>query len=252
MIARILIIAGSDSGGGAGIQTDIKTVSALGGHAMTAITAITAQNTLGVTAVHPVPLDILRAQFDAVVSDIGLDAVKIGMLGNAPLAQTVADLLASLPGQVPIIFDPVMVSTSGSALADADTVAAFARLMRMAALVTPNLPELEALGGEQAVRAMGCNLLVKGGHAEGDLLTDRLIEADGTEHIWSDTRIDTRHTHGTGCTMASAIATGVAQGMSLAQAVTRARAYVRSALLCAPGLGAGHGPMGFPVEPFTL
>ena len=252
MIARILIIAGSDSGGGAGIQTDIKTVSALGGHAMTAITAITAQNTLGVTAVHPVPLDILRAQFDAVVSDIGVDAVKIGMLGNAPLAETVADLLDTLPGHVPIVFDPVMVSTSGAALADADTVAAFARLMRMAALVTPNLPELEALGGEAAVRAHGCNLLVKGGHAEGDLLTDRLIEVDGAEHVWSDTRIDTRHTHGTGCTMASAIATGLAQGMNLAQAVTRARAYVRSALLCAPGLGAGHGPMGFPVEPFAL
>lgn len=249
MIARVLIIAGSDSGGGAGIQADIKAVSALGGHAMTAITAITAQNTLGVSAVHPVPTEMVLAQMDAVLSDIGADAVKIGMIGSAETAHRVAERLELLSG-VPLVFDPVMVATSGSLLADAETIAAFTRLMRIATLTTPNLPELAALGGEAAVLAHGCALLVKGGHGDGDLLTDRLIEADGTETIWQDARIDTPHTHGTGCTLASGIAAGLAQGMSLPDAVSRARIYVRAALLSAPGLGHGHGPMGFPVEPF--
>ncbi|MCH4151303.1 MAG: bifunctional hydroxymethylpyrimidine kinase/phosphomethylpyrimidine kinase [Sphingobium sp.] len=250
MIPRILIIAGSDSGGGAGIQADIKAVSALGGHAMTAITAITAQNTLGVTAVHPVPADMVLAQMDAVICDIGVDAVKIGMIGSAHTAHAVADRLEQLSG-VPIIFDPVMVATSGSALADADTIAAFTRLMRLATLTTPNLPELAALGGEEAVRAQAQALLVKGGHGEGDTLTDRLIEADGAETLWHDTRIDTPHTHGTGCTLASAIATGLAQNMTLPDVITRARHYVRAALMRAPGLGQGHGPMGFPVEIYS-
>lgn len=244
-VARILIIAGSDSGGGAGVQADIKAVSALGGHAMTAITAITAQNTLGVAAVHPVPADMVIAQMDAVLSDIGADAVKIGMIGSAETAQAVAERLEALEG-VPVVFDPVMVATSGSALADDATIAAFERLMRLAAVTTPNLPELAALGGEAAVRAKTRALLIKGGHGDGDSLTDRLIDAEGREHEWRDSRIDTAHTHGTGCTMASAIATGLAQGMSLPDAVTRARAYVRAALLAAPGLGRGHGPVGFP------
>ncbi|MDQ4419792.1 bifunctional hydroxymethylpyrimidine kinase/phosphomethylpyrimidine kinase [Sphingobium sp. DEHP117] len=250
MIARVLIIAGSDSGGGAGIQADIKAVSALGGHAMTAITAITAQNTLGVDAVHPVPTEMVVAQMNAVLSDIGVDAVKIGMIGSAATAQAVAGELERLAG-VPIVFDPVMVATSGSALADSDTIAAFTRLMCIATLTTPNLPELAALGGEDAVRAHGCALLVKGGHGTSDLLTDRLIAADGAETLWQDARIDTLHTHGTGCTLASGIATGLAQGMSLPDAIARARAYVRAALSCAPGLGQGHGPMGFPAERFS-
>lgn len=249
-IARILIIAGSDSGGGAGIQADIKTVSALGGHAMTAITAITAQNTLGVTAVHPVPADMVLAQIDAVASDIGVDAVKIGMIGGPDVAHAIADRLKTMPG-VPVVFDPVMVSTSGSALADADTIAAFERLMRLATVTTPNLPELAALGGEMAARAKACALLVKGGHGTGDVLTDRLIEADGTETVWQDERIDTPHTHGTGCTLASGIATGLAQDMSLSDAIARARRYVRAALSSAPGLGRGHGPVGFPVAGFV-
>ncbi len=249
MIARVLIIAGSDSGGGAGIQADIKAVSALGGHAMTAIAAITAQNTLKVSAVHPVPADIVLAQMDAVIGDIGVDAVKIGMIGSAETAHRVADRLEQLSG-VPIVFDPVMVATSGSALADTETIAAFERLMDIATLTTPNLPELTALGAEDAVLSHGCALLVKGGHGPRDLLTDRLIERDCAKTIWQDTRIDTPHTHGTGCTLASAIATGLAQGMSLPEAITRARRYVRAALLSAPGLGQGHGPMGFPVEKF--
>lgn len=249
-IARVLIIAGSDSGGGAGIQADIKTVSALGGHAMTAITAITAQNTLGVNAVHPVPADMVIAQIDAVLSDIGVDAVKIGMIGSAETAQAVADRLERLV-LVPIVFDPVMVATSGAALADAGTIAAFERLMRLATLTTPNLPELEALGGEAAVRAHGCALLVKGGHGADAVIVDRLVEPDGFETLWSGSRIDTLHTHGTGCTLASAIATGLGQGMSLDESIVRARSYVHAALSSAPGLGQGHGPMGFPVEPFS-
>ena len=243
MTARILIIAGSDSGGGAGIQADIKTVSALGGHTMTAITAITAQNTLGVDAVHPVPADMVVAQMDAVISDIGVDAVKIGMIGSAETAHAVADRLEQLES-VPIVFDPVMVATSGSTLADSKTISAFERLMKVATLTTPNLPELEVLGGEDAVRAHGGAVLVKGGHGEGDELTDHLIMADGAQHVWSDPRIVTRHTHGTGCTLASAVATGLGQGMSLPDAVSRARLFVRLAIREAPGLGRGHGPMG--------
>ncbi|MFM2411334.1 MAG: bifunctional hydroxymethylpyrimidine kinase/phosphomethylpyrimidine kinase [Pseudomonadota bacterium] len=239
MTARILIIAGSDSGGGAGIQADIKTVTMLGGHAMTAVTAITAQNTLGVDAVHAVPTDIVIAQIAAVVSDIGVDAVKIGMIGSAQTARAVADCLIDL--DCPIIFDPVMVATSGSALADKETIAAFMDLIDIATVTTPNLPELDALGG---VAAIDGPLLVKGGHANGDLLVDRLI-VDGREvATWEDARIETRSTHGTGCTLATAIATGMGQGMALEQAIGRARLFVRLALNDAPGLGQGHGPMG--------
>ena len=166
-IARVLIVAGSDSGGGAGIQADIRTVTMLGGHPMTAITAITAQNTLGVQAVHPVPVDIVVAQMRSVIDDLGVDAVKIGMIGSAAIVDAVADVLAPLG--VPVVFDPVMIATSGSVLADPAAVAAFGRLMRLATLVTPNLPELAALGGEAAVRATGAALLVKGGHGEGEI-----------------------------------------------------------------------------------
>ncbi len=242
MIPRILIIAGSDSGGGAGIQADLKTVAMMGGHGMTAITAITAQNTLGVSGVEQVSTAMVLAQIDAVASDIGVDAIKIGMIGSAETAHAVADRLEAMP-KVPLVFDPVMVATSGSALADAETIAAFARLIRRAALVTPNLPELAALGGDPA--ALGVPVLVKGGHGAGEMLVDRLVMPDGGETRWEDRRIDTRHTHGTGCTLASAIAVGLGGGMALADAITRARRYVRQALAAAPGLGAGHGPMGF-------
>ena len=243
MTPRVLIVAGSDSGGGAGIQADIKTVTMLGGHAMTAVTAITAQNTLGVEAVHPVPADMVVAQMRACIGDIGADAVKIGMIGSAATAQAVAGVLDGLRG-VPVVFDPVMVATSGSVLADADTVAAFARLMRLATVVTPNLPELEALGGAAAVLALGPVLMTKGGHADGATVLDRLVGADGEIARWENPRIATRHTHGTGCTLSSAIATGLAAGMPLPAAVERAIAFVRASLERAPGLGAGHGPMG--------
>ncbi|OHT20850.1 bifunctional hydroxymethylpyrimidine kinase/phosphomethylpyrimidine kinase [Edaphosphingomonas haloaromaticamans] len=260
-IARILIIAGSDSGGGAGIQADIRTVTMLGGHPMTAIAAITAQNTLGVTAVHPVPADMVIAQIDAVAADIGVDAVKIGMIGSAATADAVAERLAAM-GEVPIVFDPVMVASSGSVLADADTVAAFGRLMRIATVVTPNAPELAALTGlpvadfAQAGRAglklfetFGCAVLAKGGHLPPmirngrPMLGDILIHDGAAVEYWND-RIETRNSHGTGCTLASGIATGLGQGMALQLAVDRARDYLRAALAAAPGLGAGHGPMG--------
>jgi len=240
--ARILIIAGSDSGGGAGIQADIKTVTMLGGHAMTAVTAITAQNTLGVDAVHMVPTQLVIDQISAVVSDIGVDAVKIGMIGNADTAHAVADCLSDL--SCPIIFDPVMVATSGAVLADADTISAFERLMQLATLTTPNLPEMEALGGKDALLARRSPLLLKGGHADGDDIIDELHLAPGQSESWRDTRIHTRSTHGTGCSLATAIATGLGQGMDLVSAIERARLFVRLALRDAPGLGQGHGPMG--------
>jgi len=246
MTARVLIIAGSDSGGGAGIQADIKAVTMLGGHAMTAITAITAQNTTGVQGVHAVPTAMVLQQIDSVAQDIGVDAVKIGMIGSAETAAAVAARLAQPDlAAAAVVFDPVMVTTSGSVLADPATIDAFRALMARAMVATPNLPELEALGGEEAVLAHGCSLLVKGGHAEGDTVIDRLLETgEGEVARWEAPRIETRHSHGTGCTLASAIACGLAQGMPLEPAVARARDFVRLALLDAPGLGAGHGPMG--------
>jgi hydroxymethylpyrimidine/phosphomethylpyrimidine kinase len=246
---RILVIAGSDSGGGAGIQADIKTITMLGGHAMTAITAVTAQNTLGVSAVHPVPTEMVLAQIDAVVGDIGVDAVKVGMIGSAFTATQVALRLASL--EVPIVFDPVMLATSGAALADEATIAAFGLLMDVATLATPNLPELARLTGDEdpiaaglaLVSRHGCAVLVKGGHDEGDALADALIEEDNLTS-WQGQRIETTSTHGTGCTLASAIAFHLACGDPLARSVERARHFVRMALLEAPGLGTGHGPLG--------
>lgn len=258
---RILIIAGSDSGGGAGIQADLKTVALLGGFGMTAITAITAQNTLGVQGVHPIPTDMVLAQMESCIGDIGVDAVKIGMIGSAQTAAAVADRLAKLD-DVPIIFDPVMVATSGSLLADDATVAAFEKLMQVATVITPNVPELQALTGatvddldslEAAAQALrdrtGAIILAKGGHlpqqAEDDrpLIHDLLIDEDMVAD-YSVERIDTRNSHGTGCTLASAIATGLGGGLSLGDAVDRAEAYVAAVLAAAPGFGQGHGPMG--------
>ena len=255
-IPRILVIAGSDSGGGAGIQADIKTITMLGGHAMTAITAITAQNTLGVDGVHTVPVDMVLAQIDAVVADIGVDAVKIGMIGSAATAEAVAEWLEALK-DVPVVFDPVMASTSGEVLADAATIAAFARLMRVATVATPNVPELAALSaltvqGEQAMivaartlaELHGCAVLAKGGHLSGSVVVDILVEAAGVVERWQDEWLDVRHSHGTGCTLASAIAMGLGAGLPLVDSVARGRGYVRAALLAAPGFGAGNGPMG--------
>ena len=201
---RILAIAGSDSSGGAGIQADIKTITMLGGYAMTAITAITAQNTTGVTAVEALSPDMVGAQIDACLADIGADAVKIGMLGSAQVADVVAERLENLA--LPVVFDPVMVATSGAVLADAATSAAFERLMALATLTTPNVPELAALGGREAMAQRGVAYLAKGGDATGPTVEDVLVRPGMADRRWRSARIETRHTHGTGCTLSSAIA----------------------------------------------
>ncbi|MDQ4088220.1 MAG: bifunctional hydroxymethylpyrimidine kinase/phosphomethylpyrimidine kinase, partial [Pseudomonadota bacterium] len=249
-VPRVLIIAGSDSGGGAGIQADIKTVTMLGGHAMTAITALTAQNTLAVEDVLPVPTDIVLRQVDVVVSDLGVDAVKIGMIGSPETAHAVAERLQGI-GDVPIVFDPVMIASSGSVLADDATIAAFERLMRSATVTTPNVPELQRLSGgsgEESARAIakryGCAVLAKGGDSPDEEIVDVLVQADGEATRWTGARIHTRHTHGTGCTLASAIAVHLGHGRGLPQAVELARSFVRRAMLAAPGFGAGAGPLG--------
>ena len=251
---RVLIVAGSDSGGGAGIQADIKTVTMMGGFAMTAITAITAQNSLGVDAVMPVPADMVLGQIDAVLSDLGADAVKIGMIGSADAATALARRLAPL--KLPSVLEPVMVAPSGSVLADGATVLAFERLMGLVTLVTPNLPELEVLygrrmRGEEDVmeaalalhRRHGCAVLAKGGHGEGRKLTDLLV-LRGEVFRHDSARVETDHTHGTGCTLASAVATGLAMGQSIERAVAEAIRYVQEAIRAAPGFGGGHGPIG--------
>lgn len=253
---KILIIAGSDSGGGAGIQADIKAVTMFGGHAMTAITAITAQNTLSVDAIAAVPTEMVLKQIEMVVNDIGIDAVKIGMIGSPETAAAVAEVLTRLDN-VPVIFDPVMVASSGAELADAATIDAFRKLMAVSRLVTPNAPELQVLSGhsietvedmEDAALALcrdaGMAVLAKGGHIKGDTVTDSLIEPGGTVTRWESPRIETLNTHGTGCTLASAAATGIGQGRALPDAVERAREYVRRAIAEAPGFGSGHGPIG--------
>lgn len=254
--ARILAIAGSDSGGGAGIQADIKTITLLGGHAMTAVTAITAQNTLGVQVIEPVGIDTVLAQIDSVVSDIGVDAIKVGMIGSAELVLALARRLAEI--DVPIVFDPVMIATSGAALADEATVAAFETLMRVATVVTPNAPELAKLTNSRLgsayeierearrmAREFACIVLAKGGHLEGNTIIDILARPDGKVHRWKDKRIESFSTHGTGCTLSSALATGLGQGLDIIEAGGRAREFVRAALKAAPGLGRGNGPMGF-------
>jgi hydroxymethylpyrimidine/phosphomethylpyrimidine kinase len=251
---RVLVVAGSDSGAGAGIQADLKTVMALGGYATTAITALTAQNTLGVHGVLPVPPAFVVLQMRVVLDDIGADALKIGMLGTAEVIAAVAD---ALPAGVPVVVDPVMVAKGGAPLLEPDAVDAMRTLLvSRAAVVTPNAPEAAALTGltvadadgmrtaADALLRMGAQaVLMKGGHLPGAEVRDLLVTPTGAE-IWAEPRIETRHTHGTGCTLASAVAVSLAQGMVLREAVARARAYVRAALAAAPGLGAGHGPMG--------
>jgi hydroxymethylpyrimidine/phosphomethylpyrimidine kinase len=262
-IARVLIVAGSDSGGGAGIQADIKTVTALGGYAMTAITAITVQDTVGVHGVHPVPLDIVAQQIEVVLADLGADAIKTGMLGDRKTVERVAKALAEAAETSPLVVDPVMVAKGGAALLPGDAVEAVRKnLLPLAALITPNAPEAERLTGlvvkdvdgqvaaGRALLAMGAEAaLVKGGHIDDALVCDVLVtEAD--VKIFEAPRIASTSTHGTGCTLASAIATGLAQGVSLPTAVEHALGYVREAIRRAPGFGKGHGPLdhGWPLR----
>ncbi len=257
MRGRVLIVAGSDSGGGAGIQADIKTVTALDGYAATAITALTAQDTHTVHAIQEVPDAFIDLQIRVVASDIGAVCVKTGMLHRRQVIETVLEaLVQTLPG-VPLVVDPVMVAKGGARLLDADTTDTINRLLLpRATVLTPNLPEAEVLTGRpirdvaDMHRAAAMLLergprwvLLKGGHLPGDDLTDLLAGADGSVHACTDTRIASRNTHGTGCTTASAIATGIAQGLDVPAAVERARAYVRAAIRTAPGLGGGNGPL---------
>ena len=256
MRGRVLIIAGSDSGGGAGIQADIKTVTMLDAYAATAITALTAQNTEGVFGVWPVPPDFIRRQIEVVLEDIGADTIKTGMLHDALVIETVAAAIGERAAAVPLVVDPVMVAKGGARLIDPDAIDGLKRLLiSRADVVTPNLPEAEVLSGKaigdvaamraagERLLALGCRaVLVKGGHLSGETVTDMLVTADGTR-VWESPRIETRHTHGTGCTLASAIAAGLAQGLDVEGAADRARAYVHRAIAGAPGLGHGHGPL---------
>ncbi|HEV7384933.1 MAG TPA: bifunctional hydroxymethylpyrimidine kinase/phosphomethylpyrimidine kinase [Phenylobacterium sp.] len=260
-LGRVLIIAGSDSGGGAGVQADIKTVTALGGYAATAITAITVQNTLGVSAAYPVPPEVIAAQARAVLDDIGADVIKTGMLGDAEAVEVVAQILDA--AGLPAVIDPVMVAKGGARLLADDAVAPVRSLLiRRAALLTPNAPEAETLTGVpvkttddlrragEILLGLGAGaVLMKGGHIPGERVVDVLVTPYG-ETVFEGERIDTRHTHGTGCTLASACAVGLAQRLSLEAAAARAWDYVHRAMLEAPGLGRGHGPLdhGWPLR----
>jgi hydroxymethylpyrimidine/phosphomethylpyrimidine kinase len=260
-LKRLLIIAGSDSSGGAGIQADIKTASAFGVYAMTAITAITAQNTTGVTAVHAVPPDIVRQQIIACLKDIGADAIKTGMLANAAIVRVVAATLKEYAPDIPLVVDPVMVATSGAALLKPDAEkTVIKQLIPLATLVTPNIPETKRLTGitrtdrvslrkaAAILRDMGAKAaLIKGGHSSKATIDDILIWEHG-EDSYGFPRIKTRHTHGTGCTLASAIAANLAKGQPLPIAVAKAREYVQAAIADAPGFGKGHGPLNHMVQ----
>ena len=268
MRGRVLIVAGSDSGGGAGIQGDIKTVTALKGYAASAITALTAQNTRTVARVLPVPPDFVAQQMRLVLEDIGADAIKTGMLHSAAVIEAVAAVIEELGIGIPLVVDPVMISKSGAFLLDPEAVQALKQLLLVhAEIATPNIPEAMVLTGmdgirdlaemrhaAELIRSLGPRaVLIKGGHMEGEIVTDLLSSEDGVE-IFEAPRIHTPHTHGTGCTLASAIATGLAQGLGMRDAVARARAYLSQAIQTAPGIGHGHGPLnhghtvaGFPV-----
>ncbi|HEX4634664.1 MAG TPA: bifunctional hydroxymethylpyrimidine kinase/phosphomethylpyrimidine kinase [Rhizomicrobium sp.] len=254
MTSRLLVIAGSDSSGGAGIQADLKTAQAFGVYAQTAITAVTVQDTGGVRSVNPVAPEIVRAQIEAGLNDIGADAIKIGMLGNGGIAAAVADVLERV--SLPLVLDTVLLSSSGAPLLDEAGITVLkTRLMRRAALVTPNLPEAEALTGiypksehrlrnaAMVFRLLGVqHVLFKGGHGEGAVLRD-VLWSDGEFTSFEAPRQQTPHTHGTGCSLATAIACGLAQNLPLNEAVARAHAYVQEAIRTAPGLGMGSGPL---------
>ena len=256
MRGRVLIIAGSDSGGGAGIQADIKSVTMLDAYAATAITALTAQNTEGVFGVLPVPPDFIRRQIEVVLDDIGADAVKTGMLHDLAVIETIAAVLDERAAGIPLVVDPVMVAKGGARLIEPDALDGLKRLLiARADILTPNLPEAEILCGTtietpaemraagESLLPLGCRaVLVKGGHLSTATLTDVLVTAHGVR-VWESPRLDTRHTHGTGCSLASAIAAGLAQRMEVEDAVGRARTYVQRAIAGAPGLGRGHAPL---------
>ena len=256
MKGRVLICAGSDSGGGAGIQADIKTVTALGGFATTAITALTAQNTMGVSSIIEVPINFLLEQIRVVLSDLGADCIKTGMLHNAQVIEAVSEAIEKDGGKKYLVVDPVMVAKGGHELLELSALHALkSHMIVRADLLTPNIPEAELLTGLEisdidtmrraayAILEMGSKaVLLKGGHLKDETLTDILVTKDA-EKTYSGPRLLTKHTHGTGCSMASAVATGIAQGDTLERAVQRAKAYVFTAIKTAPQFGKGHGPL---------
>ena len=256
MKGRVLICAGSDSGGGAGIQADIKTVTALGGFATTAITALTAQNTMGVSSIIEVPINFLLEQIRVVLSDLGADCIKTGMLHNAQVIEAVSEAIEKDGGKKYLVVDPVMVAKGGHELLELSALHALkSHMIVRADLLTPNIPEAELLTGLEisdidtmrraayAILEMGSKaVLLKGGHLKDETLTDILVTKDA-EKTYSGPRLLTKHTHGTGCSMASAVATGIAQGDTLEMAVQRAKAYVFTAIKTAPQFGKGHGPL---------
>jgi hydroxymethylpyrimidine/phosphomethylpyrimidine kinase len=256
---RLLVIAGSDSSAGAGLQADLKTAQKFAVYAQTAVTAVTVQDTGGVRAVHLVPPEIVRGQIEAALNDIGAEAIKIGMLGSGRIAAAVAAALQDIV--LPLVLDPVLLSSSGAPLLDDEGIEILkTKLLPRATLVTPNWPEAEALVGilpksehslrnaAQAFRVMGAdNILFKGGHGTGDTVRDVLVCGE-KQAVFESPRQQTRHTHGTGCTLATAIACGLAFGLPLSEAVAKAHAYVQNAIRTAPGLGAGHGPLNHAVS----
>ena len=260
-MGRVLSVAGSDSSGGAGIQADIKAITAMGAYAATAVTAITVQNTLGVSDVMPLEPDLIVAQMKAVLDDIGADIVKTGMLHSTAVIEAVAAELDTRSG-IDLVVDPVMVAKGGTSLLQEDAMIALRNLLVPAAvLLTPNMPEAEALTGKQvktlddqkragdALIGLGPKaVLIKGGHGEGDLVHDVLVTEESIE-VMTSPRLETVHTHGTGCTLASAIAALLSQGAPMRDAVSIARDYVHEAILTAPGFGKGHGPLNH-VGPF--
>lgn len=257
---RILSIAGSDSSGGAGLQADIKTIAMLGGYAMTAVTAVTAQNSVGVQAIAPLSGDVVAQQIASCVDDIGVDAIKVGMVHDEDIIGHVAGALIAAPGveRLPIVIDPVMVATSGAMLIAPDAIAAMrTHLFPLATLITPNIPELEYLVGrslqtfsevgeaaEELSTQLETAVLAKGGHTEDSRIIDVLVVPGQRAVSFDDARIDTRHTHGTGCTLSSAVATLLGHGLPLEHAVRLARQFVRRAIENAPGFGLGNGPLG--------
>ncbi|KAF0114504.1 MAG: hydroxymethylpyrimidine/phosphomethylpyrimidine kinase [Rhodospirillaceae bacterium] len=262
MHGRVLVCAGSDCSGGAGAQADIKTITALGGYAMTAITALTAQNTLGVFDIHEVPPAFIARQMSLCLEDIGADVIKTGMLATAAVIETIGAVLDARAPALPLVVDPVMVAKGGAALLTPQALKALgASLLSRATLITPNLPEAETLlGGNVSLDTLKATetaarrlleltpegpraVLLKGGHRRGETVMDILATRSGTVTVFSHPRIESPHTHGTGCTLAAAIACGLAQGMTLETAIVRARVYVHTAIATAPAFGHGHGPL---------
>lgn len=240
----VLTIAGSDPSGGAGIQQDLRTIEALGCYGASVITALTTQNTIGVQGVMPVPAEVVKSQLEAVLSDLDVKAIKIGQIPSAEVARAIVEVLGTYVAATacPIVLDPVMISTSGRRLMSEDAVSVVvSELFPLCTLITPNIPETETLKELAGFDASRYNLLVKGGHAEGAEMSDRLCMKDGAERIYTTEKIESSNLHGTGCALSSAIAASLAQGYSLEDAVARGKGYVTEAIRQGRNLGVGHG-----------